>query len=155
MAELRQKVMTGTIKPIAAGKYSTELVLVMQSLLQTTPSKRATIDKILASPAVQKRLGASKPAAGPASAESHVIGTIKVVPCFLDHSSLFPLLSHLLSEGSQRFLEMAAGSAVASLECLLHPFPFMQCFLKERRNLSICSNTVNSHAPPCQSLECQ
>ncbi len=82
MAELRQKVMTGTIKPITPGKYSVDLVLVMQSLLQTTPSKRATIDKILASPAVQKRLAGSKPSSAPSAAESHVIGTIKVQHSF-------------------------------------------------------------------------
>jgi hypothetical protein len=79
MAELRQKVMTGTIKPITPGKYSVDLVIVMQSLLQTTPSKRATLDKILASPAVVKRMTGSKPTAS-VSAESHVIGTIKVRP---------------------------------------------------------------------------
>lgn len=77
MSELRQKVSAGAIKPITPGKYSLDLVLTMQSLLHVTPSKRATIEKILASPGVQKRLGNSKPSvSGPS--ESHLIGTIKV-----------------------------------------------------------------------------
>lgn len=75
MAELRTKVMTGAIKPITAGKYSLDLVLLMQSLLHVTPSKRPSIDKILASGAVQKRIGSLR---ATSAAESHVIGTIKV-----------------------------------------------------------------------------
>ena len=76
MSELRQKVTAGIIKPITPGKYSTDLILLMQSLLQVTPSRRASLDKILASPAVQKRLtGAKLPALTPS--DSHVIGTIK------------------------------------------------------------------------------
>ena len=78
MSELRQKVSAGTIKPITPGKYSTDLVLLMQSLLQITPSKRATIEKIVASPAIQKRMTASKASASGTS-DSHVIGTIKVI----------------------------------------------------------------------------
>ena len=76
MAELRSKVMSGTIKPVTPGKYSVDLVLLMQSLLQTAPGKRTPLDKILASSAVQKRMGGTKAAPGD-SAESHVIGTIK------------------------------------------------------------------------------
>ena len=77
MSELRQKVSAGIIKPITPGKYSTDLVLLMQSLLQVTPSKRASLDKILASPAIQKRMTGSKISASIPS-DSHVIGTIKV-----------------------------------------------------------------------------
>lgn len=77
MSELRQKVSAGVIKPITPGKYSTDLILLMQSLLQVTPSKRATLDKILASPAIQKRMTGSKINASIPS-DSHVIGTIKV-----------------------------------------------------------------------------
>ena len=78
MAELRGKVVAGTIKPITPGKYSLDLVLLMQTLLQVTPSKRPTLDKILSSTAVQKRLGTIKTTT---PTESHLINTIKVVFC--------------------------------------------------------------------------
>ena len=75
MAELRGKVMNGTVKPVTPGKYSMDLVMLMQSMLNLSPAKRPTLDKILASPAVQKRLGTASSTAG---TDSKVIGTIKV-----------------------------------------------------------------------------
>ena len=80
MSELRSKVIGGTIKPITPGKYSLDLILLMQSLLQTSPSKRPSMDKILASPAVQKHMSGLAAAAPKAKGktESQLIGTIKV-----------------------------------------------------------------------------
>ena len=100
MSELRQKVSAGVIKPITPGKYSTDLVLLMQSLLQVTPSKRATLDKILASPAIQKRMSGAKISAS-ISSDSHVIGTIKV--CTLQIARI------LISAASHGYLSLVAG----------------------------------------------
>lgn len=98
MAELRGKVMNGTVKPITPGKYSMDLVLLMQSLLNLTPSKRPSLDKILSSSAIQKRLGTGNSSF---SSESHVIGTIKVISlikieeCIVVFTTIFAELSQV------------------------------------------------------------
>lgn len=52
MAELRTKVMSGRYRPITPGKYSNDLILLMQSLLQINPQRRPDLDKILTAPIV-------------------------------------------------------------------------------------------------------
>ena len=81
--------MNGTFKPVTPGKYSMDLVLLVQSLLNLTPSKRPSLDKILASPAIQKRLGAASQAN---ASESHVIGTIKVSRDLIEACAWIPIL---------------------------------------------------------------
>lgn len=89
MAELQFKVAAGNIKPITPGKYSMELVLLMQSLLQVAPTKRPSLESILASKVGRKYSGK---AAVDIQAESRVIGTIKV--------SFWPKCRYLNSRGA-------------------------------------------------------
>ena len=70
--------MAGTFKPVRAGKYSAELINLMQSLLQISPSKRTPLDRILAMPAMQEHTGNADAAGHARVAKQSVFKTIRV-----------------------------------------------------------------------------
>lgn len=79
MAELRTKVMSGRYRPITPGKYSNDLILLMQSLLQINPQRRPDLDKILTAPIVLKNMTGGIPKALPEPRDkAGILQTIKI-----------------------------------------------------------------------------
>ncbi|KAK9810092.1 hypothetical protein WJX72_004681 [[Myrmecia] bisecta] len=79
MGELRTKVLSGRYRPITPGKYTNDLIMLMQSLLQLNPARRPELDKILALPIVQKHMnGVPVKKAEKAPSEHNVYSTIKI-----------------------------------------------------------------------------